>query len=230
MQHELVPVDLVEDLDAELALMTKDFQPQPPRIRIEHSSSGKHRMYVDFGESYSESLPDQEDLPDNTVSGIVIQAQMIRAMWVENEAKPRCSSVDGIPTVAEPLHHSCQGCQHSSFGSDCKQKVRLLLLAQINDKPVLVIFPLSPTSIKKWSSHVSRLARSKAPYIAVVTKFSLEDQKKNGFRWATVDMTVDRVVTKEEYQTVLQIRDQFQQQFVEVDVEDYADPGDKNET
>ena len=78
MQHNyLVPVDLVEDLDAELALMTKDFQPQPPRIRIEHSNSGKHRMYIDFDESYSEDLPDQEDLSGNTVSGIVIQAQMI---------------------------------------------------------------------------------------------------------------------------------------------------------
>ena len=232
-QREIVPIDIgeleIEDLDTELAEMTKDFQPQPPRIRIEHSTSGRHRMFIDHGESYSVDIPDKEDLPKNTVSGIVIQAQMIRAMWVENEASPRCAAVEDRPTVAEPLNFSCQGCPHSCYGSKCKQKVRLLLLAQIGDKPVLCVFPLSPTSIKKWSAHVSRLTRSKAPYIAVVTKFNLEDTKKNGFRWATVEMAVDRVVTKDELDTVKQIRDSFQPQFVDVGVEDYSDPGDKNE-
>ncbi|MBU1937673.1 hypothetical protein KKG05_09770 [bacterium] len=218
----------IDDIDAEIAEMTKGFQLQPPRIRIEHSTSGRHRMFIDSGESYTDDTPGQIDLPGNVLTGIVCFAQTIRAMWSENEPMPQCAAVDNKPTVTEPIHPSCTGCPESVIGNGkCKPKVRLLVLAFVNGKPTLVVFPLSPTSIKRWRAHVSKLARSKAPYTAVVTKFTLDDIQKNSFRWAEVCMSVDRVVTKDEMKAALSIRDQFDQQLKDVDDADYDDPGDK---
>ena len=218
----------IQDIDAEIAEMTKEFQLQPPRVRIEHSTSGRHRMFIDQGESYADDTPDQIDLPKNTLTGIVCFAQTIRAMWAENEPLPQCAAVDNKPTVTEPVHPSCSGCPESVIGNGkCKPKVRLLVLAFINGKPTLVVFPLSPTSIKRWRAHVSKLARSKAPYTAIVTKFTLEDIQKNSFRWAEVSMSVDRVVTQEELKAALSIRDQFDQQLKDVEDSDFDDPGDK---
>ena len=218
----------IDNIDAEIAEMTKDFQLQPPRVRIEHSTSGRHRMFIDHGESYTDDALDQVDLPGNVLTGIVCFAQSIRAMWSENEPMPQCAAVDNKPTVMEPIHPSCIGCPESVIGNGkCKPKVRLLVLAFVNGKPTLVVFPLSPTSIKRWRAHISKLARSKAPYTAVVTKFTLEDIQKNGFRWAEVAMSVDRVVTQEELKAALSIRDQFDQQLKDVEDADYDDPGDK---
>lgn len=217
-----------DNIDAEIAEMTRGFQLQPPRVRIEHSASGRHRMFIDHGESYSDEVPDEIDLPGNALSGIVCFAQTIRAMWSENEPLPRCAAVDNKPTVPEPVHPACTGCAESVIGNGkCKPKVRLVVLAFVDGKPTLVVFPLSPTSIKRWRSHVSKLARSKAPYTAVVTRFSLDDIQKNSFRWAEVSLSVDRVVTKEELKAALSIRDQLDQQLKDIEEADYNDPGDK---
>ena len=97
----------------------------------------------------------------------------------------------------------------------------------IEGKPTLLVFNLSPTSIKHFRNHVSKLARSKAPYISVVTRFSLQDTKKNSFRWAEVIPDVERVVSQEELKTALQIREQFKSQLADVSDRDYDDPGDK---
>ena len=142
---------------------------------------------------------------------------------------PRCASIDDQPAVMAPVHHSCIGCSNNNLGSKCKPKVRLLVLTWVTEQPTLVVFNLSPTSIKRWRMHVNKLARSNAPYIAVVTKFSLEDTSKNSFRWAEVSMNVERVVTKEELDGAMSIRDQFKVQFGDVDDADYSDPGDKVE-
>ncbi len=216
------------DLDAELQAMMEGIETQPPRVRIEHSSSGKHRIYIDLGESYDPDEETQINLPGNELKGIVCYSQFIRALWVEGEAVPRCAAIGSIPTVIEPVHHNCKSCPQGQIGKGlCKAKVRLLVLANVDDKPTLLVFALSPTSIKRWRSHVSRLARSKAPYISVVTRFSLEDMKKNSFRWAEVEMDVDRVVSEEELNAAVSIRDQFKSNLRDVSEEDYSDPGDK---
>ncbi|MDP8205123.1 MAG: hypothetical protein P9L92_00525 [Candidatus Electryonea clarkiae] len=217
----------LENLDEELSLMTRDFQLQPPRVRVEHSTTGRHRLFIDYGESYTEEDEGQVDLPGNSITGIVVMAQMIRAKWAEGEAKPACAAVEDKPTVNDPVHSTCIGCPENVIGSKCKPKVRLLVLTFATGQPSLVVFPLSPTSIKRWKAHVSKLARSKAPYIAVITRFTLDDTQKNGYRWAEVEMAVDRVVTKQELDNAMQLRDQFTQQLRDVDEADFQDNGDK---
>lgn len=217
----------LENLEQEIQDMSRGIQLQPPRIRIEHSSSGRHRMFLDYGESYTEGNDDQIDIQGNVISGIVCYSQMIRAMWKEGDAFPQCSSVENNPTVTDPVHPSCIGCAENKIGGKCKPKVRLLLLTFVTGQPKLVVFPLSPTSIKRWKTHVSKLARSNAPYIAVITHFALEDVQKNSYRWAEVSMSVDRVVTKQELESAMQIRDQYVQQLGDVEEADFQDPGDK---
>ena len=216
------------DLETELQEMMDGIETQPPRVRIDHSHTGKHRLFVDLGESYDPDAITQIDLPGNELKGIVCYSQFIRALWVEGEAVPRCSAIGNIPTVMEPVHHNCKSCPQGKIKGLCKAKVRLLVLAELDDKPTLLVFALSPTSIKRWRQHVSRLARSKAPYISVVTRFSLEDMRKNSFRWAEVEMDVDRVVAEEELNAAISIRDQFKSNLREVSEEDYSDPGDKS--
>jgi len=216
------------DIENEIKEMMRGIDSPPPRVRIEHSNTGKHRMFIDLGDSYDPEAETQIDLPGNELSGIVCYAQFIRALWVEGESVPRCASVGNIPTVLDPVNHNCQSCPQSQIGKGlCKAKVRLLVLANIEDKPTLLVFALSPTSIKRWRGHVSRLARSDAPYISVVTRFSLEDTKKNSFRWAEVVHSVDRVVTPEELKAAISIRDQFKSHLKDVEAEDYSDPGDR---
>ena len=218
-----------ENIEGELTAMIQGFYVQPPRVRIEHSATGRHRMFIDNGESYSEEAIDQVDLPNNELAGIVCYAQSIRAMWVEQAPLPTCAAIDERPTVAEPVHPGCVGCPQNHLGSKCKPKVRLLVLTWVNAEPTLVVFNLSPTSIKRWRNHVNKLARSKAPFTAVITRFNLQDTTKNSYRWAEVAMDVDRVVSKEELRAALAIRDQYIQRFVEVDESDFSDPGDKAE-
>ena len=219
------------DIDQECEVMMTGIDTFPPRIRIEHSSSGRHRLYLDVGESYDPESVNQVDLPNNEITGIVCYSQFIRALWAENEASPRCSAIDNKPTVAEPITDDCMYCAEGRMGSGhCKQKIRLLLLTWIKDKPTLLVFNLSPTSIKHWRNHVSKLARSKAPYISVVTRFSLQDTKKNSFRWAEVIPDVERVVTQEELENALEIREVFKASLADISDRDYDDPGDKSKT
>jgi hypothetical protein len=74
---------------------------------------------------------------------------------------------------------------------------------------------------------VGKLARSKAAYTAVVTRFSLDDLQKNSYRWAEVSLSVDRIVTKQDLNAALSIRDQLDQQLKDMEEADYKDPGDK---
>jgi len=175
------------DVESEVVMMTDGIQPVFPRVRIDHNPSGKHRMFLDLGESYNEGELDQIDLPGNVFSGIVVFAQTVSATWIEGESIPRYTAINGKVT---------SGLDSMGFSQQAKDKVRLFVLTWNDDKPQLVIFSLSPTSIKHWRTHVQRLARSKAPIIAVVTNFRLQDTQRNSFRWAEVVPRVERVVTQ----------------------------------
>jgi len=219
---------LEEDFSEDVAQMMEGIHVEPPRVRILHQTNGKHKMYIDHGESYFAEEGEQETPLQKGLSGIVIEAQLIRALFEEGEHLPVCAAVEGVPVVNMPPAESCLKCPESVIGKGrCKPKVRLFILTQTKDTPSLVVFPLSPTSIKRWKTHLRKLAKSGAPYFAVVTRFQLQDTAKNGYRWATVEMDVDRVITKEELEQVRELREEFKVRMKEVNDRDFSDPGDK---
>ena len=222
---------LDEDFSQDVAQMMEGIHVEPPRVRVLHQTNGKHKMYIDTGEAYFSDDIVQETPLNKGLTGIVIQAQLIRALFNEGEHLPECAAVEGVPVVNRPLHEACLKCPESAIGKGrCKPKVRLFILTQTKGTPSLVVFPLSPTSIKRWKSHLRKLAKSGAPYFAVVTRFKLQDTAKNGYRWAEVTMDVERVVTKEELQQVREMRAEFKARMKEVNDRDFNDPGDKQST
>ena len=228
--HELIRTEEVAalpDLARELEEMTQDVGPELPRIRIEHSPSGAHRMFLDRGESFLEGDEDEKWMPENQVSGIVVTAVHVRALFADGEQLPRCSGVGDEPMVENPLVESCRICPEAHLGTGrCKPKVRLLLLSESGE---LRAFPLSPTSIKHWNGYVRKLARSRLPYVAVVTRFTLQDVQRNGFRWAEVRPEVVRLVTEKELTQVRDIRSHLSGFDHQVEARDYEDPGDRQE-
>jgi len=206
------------DIDTEVATMVENIPPTLVRVRIDHSPSGRHRMFIDNGESYDGSQDDQVDVPNNVFTGIVVYSQTVSALWVEGEQIPRFSAIDGKVT---------SGAGSEIHASQAKDKARLFVLTFTDSQPQLVIFNLSPTSIKHWRNHVQRLARSKAPAIAVITRFSLDDMQRNSYRWAEVQCSVERVVTQAELDIALTLRDECRQTFGVIVESDFDDPGDR---
>ena len=215
------------DLQAELDRMTEGVRMSLPRVRVEHSPSGKHKLFLDLGPRLEDENDVQEPLKGNKLSGIVIAHQHIRAIFEEGATAPLCAAVDGHPTVDNPQAGSCASCSLSGFGSHCKPKVRLLVLAPTEKGELaLWVFPLSPTSIKQWNRYVQRLARSKVPYVAVNTRFELKDIQRPPYRYAEVVMTAERLITKFELEQVKEARSVFDDVLGTVVKDDYSDPGD----
>ncbi len=194
-----------------------------PRIRIEHKENGKHRIYIDHGESYLADDSQEEMIEGNTFKACIFAEQFIRALWDEGELLPRCSAVDSVPIVEDPVSINCKVCSESAMGSVCKPKVRLWVL--VDDKPY--IMNLSPTSLKHWNAHKKRLKRSKLPVVAVDTVFTLEDVKKNSYRWAEVNIDIDGIVSREMLILAKKYRDELNRLMGAVSEKDYDDPGDK---
>jgi len=63
-------------------------RPDIPRVMIEHRKNGRHRMYLDLGESYLDQEHQELDLPQNRLEGIVIAEQFIRSLWADGESHP----------------------------------------------------------------------------------------------------------------------------------------------
>jgi hypothetical protein len=212
------------DLETEiLNIQTNGSGIDLPRIRIEHKENGKHRMYIDYGESYLADDSQEEMIEGNTFSACVFEEQFIRALWDEGELLPRCSAVDAVPTVEDPIKENCKACPESAMGSRCKPKVRLWLL--MDNKPY--IMNLSPTSLKHWNAHKKRLKRTKLPVVAVNTVFTLEDIKKNSYRWAEVNIDIDGIASKEMLLLAKQYRDELNRLMGVVTEKDFDEKGDK---
>jgi len=197
-----------------------------PRVRIEHKDNGKHRMYIDTGESYLETDTQELDIPGNKLTGVVFAEQSIRALWQEGAEVPLCSAIDGIPGGIDPLATSCSRCEHGVIGGACKPKARLFLLAEIDGEVKPLVFALSPTSIKHWNAHKKKLQRSNLPVVAANTTFSLEDVKKGTYRWAEVKVGIDGIASKEMLMLAKHARDQFEEVTRVISSHDFADPGD----
>ncbi|MBT5268411.1 MAG: hypothetical protein HOL70_03090 [Candidatus Marinimicrobia bacterium] len=205
MENQLIVPDEVKqallvagwDMDSEVAGMAVETtQLELPRVRIEHKDNGKHRMYIDSGESYLESDTQEIDISGNKLTAVVFAEQFIRAFWEKESEVPLCSAIDDQPIGQEALSDSCKHCEHGVIGGSCKPKVRLLLLAEIDGEVRPLIMNLSPTSIKFWNAHKKKLQRSNLPVVAVNTTFELEDVKKGSYRWATVKLGMDGIASK----------------------------------
>ena len=198
-----------------------------PRVRIEHRDNGKHRMYIDIGESYLNDDNQEINIKGNRFTGVVFAEQSpIRALWQEGAEVPLCSGIDNHPVGKEPLSDSCLHCEHGVIGGACKPKARLFLLAEIDGEVKPLVFALSPTSIKHWNAHKKKLRRSNLPVVAVNTTFELMDVKKGTYRWAEVKAGVDGIASKDMLLLAKQARDQFEEVTNVITARDYSDPGD----
>ncbi len=234
-QSMIVPDDVRAALSVAGWDMDKELEDQStassgfelPRVRIEHKDNGKHRMYIDTGESYLETDTQEVDIPGNKLTGVVFAEQSIRALWQEGAEVPLCSGIDGIPVGKEPLAHDCNRCEHGVIGGACKPKARLFLLAEIDGEVKPLVFALSPTSIKHWNTHKKKLQRSNLPVVAANTTFSLEDVKKGTYRWAEVRVGIDGIASKEMLMLAKHARDQFEEVTRVISSHDFADQGDQ---
>ena len=198
-----------------------------PRVRIEHKKNGKHRMYIDSGESYLDDGSQEMDVPGNTLTGVVFAEQSIRALWQEGAEVPLCSGIEGHPMGKDPLANDCKRCEHGVIGGACKPKSRLFILAEIDGEVKPLVFALSPTSIKHWNAHKKKLQRSNLPVVAANTTFSLEDVKKGTYRWAEVRVGIDGIASKEMLMLAKHARDQFEEVTRVISSHDFADQGDQ---
>ncbi|MBT7094865.1 MAG: hypothetical protein HN936_16585 [Bacteroidetes bacterium] len=151
----------------------------------------------------------------------------MRAMWQEGAEVPICSAIDNMPVGKEPLAHDCKHCEHGAIGGSCKPKVRLMMLVELGGEVKPLIMNLSPTSISKWLGHKRKLTRSNLPVVAVNTTFELEDVKKNGYRWATVNLGMDGIASKEMLILAKTARLELESLADQISNRDFDDEGDK---
>ena len=91
-----------------------------------------------------------------------------------------------------------------------------------------MVLSLSPTSIKHWNTHKKKLQRSNLPVVAVNTVFELIDVKKNGYRWAEVNVSVSGIASKEMLILAKQARTELEQLTKSISHNDFAEMGDRN--
>lgn len=198
-----------------------------PMLRIEHRENGEHRLYIDHGESYLPQAETSEDVPGNMLTGIVFAVESIRALWMHGETTPLCSALDNKPTVDEPLSSSCHSCKESVIGGRCKPKMRLWMLVLVEGEWRPIVFNLSPTSLKHWNGHIQRLSRSRLPLVAVRTVVSLQDVKKNNYRWAEAIFSMDGLADAFELRKAKAALDEFNEFRQVISGRDFVEPGDK---
>ena len=197
-----------------------------PRVRIEHKDNGKHRLYIDHGESYLDDDSQEVYIKGNRLSGVVFAEQGIRALWQEGAEVPLCSAIDDQPIGLEPLAGDCKKCQHGLIGNACKPKARLFMLVEQDGEVKPLVFALSPTSISRWAAHKKKLARSGLPVVAMSTTFELEDAKKGTYRWAKVKIGIEGIASKEMLLLAKQARTEFEEVTKLISSNDFSDPGD----
>ena len=215
--------DLCQELE-ELQKESTGFE--LPRVRIEHKDNGKHRLYIDHGESYLDDDSQEVYIKGNRLSGVVFAEQGIRALWQEGAEVPLCSAIDDQPIGLEPLAGDCKKCQHGLIGNACKPKARLFMLVEQDGEVKPLVFALSPTSISRWAAHKKKLARSGLPVVAMSTTFELEDAKKGTYRWAKGKIGIEGIASKEMLLLAKQARTEFEEVTKLISSNDFSDPGD----
>ena len=199
------------DIDKELQRLELQIEKfDIPRLRIDHDEEGKHRFFIDRGESYLTEDKQFVFLKHRTLPVLVLAEQQLRALWLEGQEQSRCAAVDGIIYSKEPVSSSCDQCPESLPGvGACKPGVRLYVLPLIKRRSRLMVFNISPSSIRLWRDHQLRLARGGIPQIAVITTFELMDTQTEEYRWARVEVGIREIVSKPQLQKALEARGQI---------------------
>ena len=197
------------DIDRELQRLQSNVDKYDiPRLRIEHNEEGKHRFFIDKGESYLAEAKQFAFLKHRTMAVIVLREENVRALWLEGQEQSRCAAVEGVIHSKEPVSPSCEQCPEALPGvGGCKPGIRLYVLPLIKRRSRPVVFSISPSSIGLWREHQLRLARSGIPQIAVVTTFELLDTQTEEYRWARVEPGIREIVTKPQLQKALDARE-----------------------
>jgi hypothetical protein len=221
------------DVTQELEILKQRIKKEDlPRIRIDHRDDGKHRFFVDYGESYIKGDKQVAFLRVTELKAIVFEEQQVRAFWQEDEDHPRCYAIDDSILSTEPLSASCEQCSESipGFGA-CKPKVRLFVLPLIKNREMQpMVLSLSPTSIKPWRDHQLRLKRSGLPPVAVITTFGLEDTVNDSFRWARVQVGIRGIVSREHLILARKAQQGIGSIKNRVILQDFSETGDRIET
>ena len=219
------------DVDQELEILKQRINKQDlPRLRIEHREDGKHRFYIDYGESYLKSHKQIAFLRVTSLQAIVFEEQQVRAFWQADEDHPRCYAIDDQILSTEPLSPTCEQCPESipGFGG-CKPKVRLFVLPLLKGGMQAMVMSLSPTSIKPWREHQLRLKRSGLPPVSVMTTFALEDMVNDGFRWARVQVGIRGIASREHLLLAKQAQQGIARLKTRVILQDFSEAGDRVE-
>ena len=197
------------DIDKELQRLELQIEKfDIPRLRIDHNEDGKHRFFIDRGESYLAEDKQFAFLKHRTMPVIVLLEQNVRALWLEGEEQSRCAAVDGIIYSKEPVSSNCAQCPESLLGvGACRPGVRLYVLPLIKRRSRPMVLNISPSSIRLWRDHQLRLARSGIPEIAVITTFELMDTRTEDYRWARVEVGIREIVSKPQLQKALSARE-----------------------
>ena len=197
------------DIDKELQRLELQIEKfDIPRLRIDHKEDGKHRFFIDRGESYLAEDKQFAFLKHRTMPVIVLLEQKVRALWLEGQEQSRCAAVDGIIYSKEPVSSNCAQCPESLLGvGACRPGVRLYVLPLIKRRSRPMVLNISPSSIRLWRDHQLRLARSGIPEIAVITTFELMDTRTEDYRWARVEVGIREIVSKPQLQKALSARE-----------------------
>jgi hypothetical protein len=219
--------DVTQELET---LKTRIKKQDLPRLRIDHHEEGKHRFFIDFGDSYIKGNQQFDYLKVKTLKAIVFDEQQIRAFWLEDEDHPHCYAIDDSILSTEPLSPTCEQCPESipGFGA-CKPKVRLFVLLLLKKELQPMVMSLSPTSIKPWREHQLKLQRSGLPPVAVITTFDLEDTANDSFRWARVQVGIRGIVSKGNLVIAKQAQQGISKFKTRVIPQDFCETGDRVE-
>jgi len=186
---------------------------------------GNHRFCLDAETYFDDGSTD--DMGD-TFTGLPVLAVDTRALWEEGADMPLCASAGGVvqDISTAPKASSCAVCSLADqFPSECKPKKKLLMLVKSGDDWEPRIFLLPPTSLKHWRKHIQKLGVYK--YFMVVTEFSLSDNEKGPYRWATVNFKAVKVADRDLLEKVKVTRDEFNKSFQEVKANDFREAGDR---
>lgn len=170
-----------------------------------------------------------EGKPSETLTGVIILRQLVRAHWVEEfsggGSPPDCSSNDSIIGVGDPGGR-CAACPLAQFGSGkdntqkCRQITRLFLLTKEGVMPTLVNLP--PTSYKNSKLYNLNLAsRHRRAYHSVVTTIGLEqDQSSGGIVYSKATFTVDSLLDLDAAKAISDIRESLMPTLEAVPIEE----------